>query len=88
MAGLNTKMGDQVVIITGANNGIGFHMAVCLLKQQYRVAVFDLSGENLASVQDIDPDKLLFCRCDVTSDSDVKASTEAVVNKWGSIDVL
>lgn len=88
MARTNTKTGTQVVIITGANSGIGFHMAESLLKQQYRVAVFDLSGENLASMQGIDPDKLLFCRCDVTSEADVKASTETVVNKWGRIDVL
>ncbi len=54
-------MGNRVVIITCANNGIGFHMAASLLKQQYQVAVFDLSGENLASLHDIDPDKLLFC---------------------------
>lgn len=42
-------MGNRVVIITGANNGMGFHVAKSLLKDQYRVAAFDLSGENLAN---------------------------------------
>ena len=29
---------NPVVIITGANNGIGFHMAAALLEERYRVA--------------------------------------------------
>ena len=82
------KMENPVVIITGANNGIGFHIAASLLKERYRVAAFDLSGENLTALQDTYPDHLLFCRCDVTNDADVKAAVDAVLQKWGSINIL
>jgi len=75
------KMRNSVVIITGANNGIGFHMTASLLKERYRVAAFDLSGENLMALQDAYPDHLLFCRCDVTNDADVKAAVDAVLQK-------
>lgn len=80
--------GNLVVIITGANNGIGFHMASSLLKERYRVAVFDLSGENLMEMQNRYPRHLLFCQCDVTSEADIKAATESVLQKWDSIDIL
>jgi len=81
-------MGNSTVIITGANNGIGFHMAASLLQDQYRVAVFDLSGENLAEMKNKYPRNLLFCRCDVTSDADIKTATDIVLEKWDSIDIL
>src|SRR6056297_850315 len=81
-------MGSPIVIITGANNGIGFHMAASLLKERYRVAVFDLSGENLMEMQDKYPSHLLFCRCDVTSDADIKTATDIVLEEWDSIDIL
>jgi len=81
-------MGSPIVIITGANNGIGFHMAASLLKERYRVAVFDLSGENLMEMQDKYPSHLLFCQCDVTNDATIKAATESVLQKWNSFDIL
>src|SRR6056297_459406 len=81
-------MGNSTVIITGANNGIGFHMAASLLQDQYKVAVFDLSGENLAEMKNKYPRNLLFCRCDVTSDADIKTATDIVLEKWDSIDIL
>jgi len=79
---------NPVVIITGANNGIGFHMAAALLEERYRVAGFDLSGEDLAALQETYPDHLLFCRCDVTDEAQVEAAVEAIVEKWDRIDVL
>lgn len=81
-------MAKSIILITGANNGIGFHMTASLLEMGYNVAGLDLSGENLASLQEGYPDRLLFCRCDVTDEAQVRAAVEAVVRKWGRIDVL
>jgi len=52
------------------------------------VAELDLSGENLAALQETYPNHLLFCRCDVTDEAQVEAAVEVVVQKWGRIDVL
>lgn len=79
---------SDVVMITGANNGIGFHMASVLLEQGYRVAALDLSGENLERLHENHPERLTYIRCDVTSDSEVQEAVGAVVGRWGQVDVL
>ena len=40
-------MRNLVVLITGANNGIGFAMTQALLKDDYSVAALDISVDNL-----------------------------------------
>ena len=77
-----------VVVITGANNGIGFYMAKTLLEDGFRVAALDLSGENLAALERSFRDRLRFCQCDVTDSACVKASVESVAQEWGTIDIL
>jgi NAD(P)-dependent dehydrogenase (short-subunit alcohol dehydrogenase family) len=81
-------MRTPVVIITGASNGIGFHMTRSLLEDGFRVAGFDLSGENLSGLKDAFPDRLRFCRCDVTDAMQVKACVESLVQEWSTIDIL
>jgi NADP-dependent 3-hydroxy acid dehydrogenase YdfG len=77
-----------VVVITGANNGIGFHMASTLLADGYRVAALDLSGENLSPLQAKYPGRALAYKCDVTSDAEVKAAVDGIVDSWQRVDVL
>ncbi len=81
-------MTTPVVIITGANNGIGFHMTKSLLENQLRVAGLDLSGENLSALQDSYPDLLRFYQCDVTDETQVNAAVASVIQEWGRIDIL
>ncbi len=78
----------SVVIVTGANNGIGFHMSTALLEAGYCVAGLDLSGENLSSLQDAFANRLHVCICDVTDDVQVRTSIESIVQRWGHIDIL
>lgn len=78
-------METSVVVITGANNGIGLHIARSLVGAGHRVAALDLAGENLDTLP---PDRLLFCRCDITSDEEVRRAVSAVVARWGRIDIL
>lgn len=73
-------MSNEVVVITGANNGIGLGLTRALVAQGYRVAALDLSTENL-----LDTTALV---CDVTDPAQVEAAITHVVNKWGRIDVL
>jgi NAD(P)-dependent dehydrogenase (short-subunit alcohol dehydrogenase family) len=84
------KLGDEtVVIITGANNGIGFHMTESLLeKGSFRVAAFDLSCENLEPLLSRYAQQLLFCRCDVTDETNIQSAVHTVNELWGRIDVL
>lgn len=70
----------KVVIITGANNGIGLGLTRALDARRYHVAAIDLSTENLS-------DKYAFI-CDVTDFDQVKTTMTQIVEKWGRIDVL
>lgn len=72
--------GSRVVIITGANNGIGLGLAKALDARGDYVACFDLSSENLTGLK--------FFKCDVTDPAQVKASVEEVITEWGQIDIL
>lgn len=73
-------MPNDVVVITGANNGIGLGLTRALDALGYRVAALDLSTENLSDITSF--------VCDVTDPEQVKATITQVVERWGRIDVL
>ena len=78
----------RTVVITGANEGIGYHMLVSLVEDGYRVAGLDIDGGNLEPIENDHPEWVRFIKCDVTADDDVEAAIEEVVNEWGPIDIL
>ena len=73
-------MPDEVVVITGANDGIGLALARSLQSGGFRVACIDLSGENLAGIK--------FLQCDVTQRAQVDAAVAAILAEWDQIDIL
>ena len=75
---------NRVIVITGANNGIGLAMTRSLLEVGDCVAVLDLETNNLDQTH---PNLLSF-RCDVTQPQQIQASIDDVVSKWGRVDVL
>ena len=81
-------MNTRVVLITGADNGIGHAMTHTLLTDGYRVAALDLSTENLEASRAAHPDQLSLHVCDVSDGRQVRAAVEAVIQKWGRIDIV
>ena len=79
---------EAVIVITGADNGIGFHMARALLEDGYRLAALDLYDCNLLSLANDYPEQLSIFRCDVTDPAQVDSAVASVVKRWGRIDVL
>ncbi|OFW63315.1 MAG: short-chain dehydrogenase [Actinobacteria bacterium RBG_13_63_9] len=73
-------MPKEVVILTGANNGIGLGLAKALAAHGFRLACLDLSGENLSGLR--------FFMCDVADPAQVEAAVIAVVAEWGRVDIL
>lgn len=73
-------MPNDVVIVTGANNGIGLGLTRALHKFGYRVAAIDLSIENIADITSY--------VCDVTNPELVETTITQIAQKWGRIDVL
>lgn len=78
----------RVVVITGANEGIGYHMAVSLLDDGYRVAGLDIEGERIQPLRADYPEQVRFFECDVTDDEDVETAIEAIITEWERIDIL
>jgi NAD(P)-dependent dehydrogenase (short-subunit alcohol dehydrogenase family) len=78
----------RVVVVTGANGGIGYHLSAALVEDGYRVAGLDIEGERFRSLRETYPDRTRFYDCDVTADDEVRTAIDGVLDRWGRIDVL
>lgn len=85
---MNSSDGDRVVVITGANEGIGYNILVALVENGYRVAGLDVNGDTIESLQEAHPTSVRYYECDVTVNGDVEAAIAAVIEEWGRIDIL
>jgi len=74
----------RVVVVTGANEGIGHHMATALLDDGYRVAALDIDSEHLPPLAGRYGDRFAFDECDVTTDADVQTAVDGILGEWGS----
>ncbi len=79
--------GKGVVVVTGANRGIGLSMVGALLRQGFLVGALDRSSENLLVLQERYPN-LLPLRADITLREETEVALDAIVRKWARIDVL
>ena len=79
---------SKVVIVTGANEGIGHHLLRALVDDGYRVAGFDVATDALDAFAAHHPDRVRAVECDVRSDDDVDRAVEAVLAEWSRIDIL
>lgn len=82
----------QVAVITGAARGIGFGAAEALAKEGVHVVLADLLPdvhESFARIKEQCPDIDGFAmEVDVSKEAQVKALMDAVVEKFGRIDIL
>lgn len=78
----------RIVVVTGANEGIGYHLLRGLLEEGYRVAGLDVNVGALEALQSENPASVRSVECDVAVDGDVEAAIERVLEEWGRIDVL
>lgn len=85
---MSTPAAARVVVVTGANEGIGYHVLRTLLEDDYRVAGLDVNGDQLRLLEEAHPGRVRFFECDVTRDDDVEAAIDGVLDEWGRIDVL
>lgn len=81
---MTARFQDQVIIVTGANNGIGAATAALFAAQGARIAALDIREP---SATEANPSRLDI-KCNVAVEEEVIAAVQAIVQKWGQIDVL
>lgn len=82
---------DQVVIVTGGASGIGRATVRLFSEHGARVALFDVTeGPSRELVEELTAAgaDAWFHRCDVTRRSEVEDAVQAVLGRYGQIDVL
>lgn len=75
------------IIITGANQGIGYYMAEQFLSEGHSVAVLDLETGQLQSLKEKYGDKLLFYTCDMRDTASVTSHVDEITNIFKTIDI-
>lgn len=74
------------IIITGANQGIGYYMAEKLLEEGNKVSVLDIETENLENLKK-QYSSLIFYKVDLRNYDEVKGAVDETVAKFGTIDI-
>lgn len=75
------------IVITGANQGIGYFFVEHLLKNGARVAVFDLNTDNLENLSALYRNNLLYFKADVRYQEDLNNAIEKVISEFNTIDI-
>lgn len=79
---------DKVVMITGASSGIGRTLAYWYLNNGARVVLVGRDLEELQAIGEEFPAQALVAKCDLTVDIQAFHLKQAVVEKFGRLDVL
>ncbi|MDD1964623.1 SDR family oxidoreductase [Pseudomonas putida] len=83
------SLGGKVILISGGASGIGAAFVEAFHEQGARVAFLDLDeAGGVALAGSLEPERVFFAPCDVRDIDRLKASIQAVEERWGAIDVL
>lgn len=86
------KLKDQVALVTGSAQGMGYAIARCLLSEGARVLINDINQESIdKAVEDLNrefPGCVIGKKADVTNRSQVQEMVDDLCRQWGTIDVL
>lgn len=75
------------IIVTGANQGIGYFLVKELLSRGNTVTVIDLETDKLAELKKDFPDRLLPFQGDIRSMENINSAAEASVKAFGELDI-
>lgn len=75
------------IIITGANEGIGYYMAEKLLSEGNRVSILDIQIDNLTNLKSKYGNNLICCKADLRSEAEVTQAVCETAAAFGSIDI-
>jgi NAD(P)-dependent dehydrogenase (short-subunit alcohol dehydrogenase family) len=82
------KLDGKVAFLTGAGAGIAKATAKAFVKEGARVAIIEFNRETGAAAEKEIGAQALFVHTDVTRDDSVKSAVDAVVAKFGRLDII
>jgi len=85
------RLNRKVAIVTGAARGIGRAIALRFAQEGARLAVVDIrqnEGEETVRLIEAVGGQATFVRTNVSDHTQVQAMVDAVVGRWGTIDIL
>ncbi len=83
------QLNDKVSLITGAAGGIGLGIAKRFIAAGSKVAIADINMEAARQVvAELGEDRAMAVAMDVTDEDAVNAGVQAVIDRWGRVDVL
>lgn len=75
------------IIITGANQGIGYYIAEKLLAEGNKVSVLDIETDNIANLKNQYNNSLIYYKVDLRNHDEVKEAVDETVAEFGTIDI-
>lgn len=75
------------ILITGANEGIGYYFTEQALKDGNKVAVLDIETYNLEKLSQVFPEQLLFYKADVCDDTQLNTAVKEIMATFHFIDI-
>jgi len=79
---------DKVVLVTGGGQGLGEAFCKGFVREGAHVVIIDINEQNGKEVERALGEKAVFMKTDVSSRSQVQATVDAVMERFGRIDVL
>ena len=88
---MNININRRIAVVTGAAKGIGRVIALQLAKEGVRLALWDKDKAgvyDLTAIINSTGGEAIYCKCDVSVETDVVTSLKDTLEHYGSVDIL
>ncbi len=85
------ELKGKIAVVTGASSGLGKDAAIAYAKEGANVCLLARRAEkieDLAKETESLGVKAIALKCDVTKEEEIKTAVEAIINRFGRIDIL